>query len=238
MMFRLRRIALPLSLALLGACSKSGDAPPPAAPAVPQVNAQLAKEVAMYEDLLKSGSYELAAPIGQDIVRRFPDSPAAAQVKQTLGDTEAKAEAIAKKRRVERLWAYQTGTSESGGTQNTASIYSSGGRDADRIRLVLRRHSQWGLSVYLFGSGKGFACRNVCTLPARIDGQSVRVEAYLPETGEPALFIKDEKGFVARLEKAGVIELEATLKEGGKHTFEFEVGGYDPARFPELAKKK
>lgn len=232
------RSAPVLLAGLLAACSGSDRAPAPAAPAAPAVNTQLAKEIAMYEELLKSQSYELAGPIGQDIVQRFPDSPEAARVKETLADVQAKAEATTTRRRLERLWSYQTGTSESGGTQNTASIYSSGGAAEERIRLVLRRHSEWGLSVYLFGSGKGFVCRDVCKLPATFDGQAAAIEAYLPETGEPALFIKDEKGFIARMSKTGTITLEATLRDGGKRRFEFEVGGYDPAKFPELAKKK
>ncbi|MEO8459293.1 MAG: hypothetical protein ABI451_02085 [Dokdonella sp.] len=229
-------------IGVLGACSHSNapvDATAPAATTAataPVANTQLTQEFAMYQQLLKSESFELAGPIGAGIVQRFPQSNEAAQVKQTLTDVQAKGVAMAEQRRMQRLWAYQTGN-ESGGTQNTASIYSnSADASSERIRLVLRRHSAWGLSVYLFGSGKGFECRGVCMLPAQFDGKAERIAAYLPETDDPALFIKDERGFIARLTKIKRISIEATLKGKPKQAFVFDVGGYDPTRFPDRPK--
>lgn len=229
-------------IGVLGACSHSNAPVDPSAPvaapatAAPVANAQLAQEFAMYQQLLKSESYELAGSIGAGIVQRFPQSNEAEQVKPTLAGVQAKGVAMAEQRRMQRLWAYQTGT-ESGGTQNTASIYSNSARaGGERIRLVLRRHSAWGLSVYLFGSGKGFECRGVCMLPGQFDGKAERIAAYLPETDDPALFIKGERGLIARLTKTKQISIEATLKGKPKQTFVFDVGGYDPAKFPDLPK--
>lgn len=228
---------LPALLAVVftvAACSKPT---PPPEPPKPAVNTQLLKEYDMYRQLLEQDAFELAGEIGKGIVERFPDSPQAAEVRETLADVQAKGAAASDEKRMARLWVYQTDGVESGGMQNTASIYSNEGGEGDRVRLILRRHSAWGLSVYLFGSGKGFVCKDVCALPATWDGKPQKIAAYLPETGEPALFIKDEKAFIAKMEKTRQITIDVQLKERGKRTITFDVGGYDPAKFPELPKR-
>lgn len=227
------------ALAALAACSKGpADAPPAAAQAAMAAEAQADKELAIYRQLMGEKSYELAAPIGHGIVSRFGQSLAAREVKETLADTEAKASAIATRRRLERLWSYQSGK-ESGGEQNTASLYSSDVAAGDRVRLILRRHSAWGQSVYLFGDGKGFECRGNCTLAVHIDEQPVkRLKAYLPETGEPALFIADDKAFISLLAHAQKIGMDVLEKGKQPRTLVFETGGFDATKFPALAKKR
>lgn len=227
-------LALLLLVAVAG-CSKPAPTPP-ATPAQPVVNTQLLKEYEMYQQLLASETFELAGSIGEGIVQRFPDTPQAAEVRKTLADVQAKGATASEDKRMARLWVYQTGASESGGTQNTASMYSAEGGENDRVRLILRRHSEWGLSVYLFGSGKGFACKGICQLPATFDGKSQPIPAYLPETGEPALFIKDEKSFIAKMVKTRRIVVDVQTRDRGKRTLTFDVGGYDAGKFPELAK--
>lgn len=235
------RICLALLLAaaaLASACSKNEPAAPSAAaPAAPAVDPRLTKSLDLYRKLQQERNWELAAPIGKEIVEKYPGTPAAKEVQETLADASAKAEALVTRRRLERLWIYQSGK-ESGGDQNTASIYSSDVSDRDRVRLILRRHSAWGQSTYLFGSGKGFECRGTCTLSARFDDQPQKLKAYLPPTGEPALFIEDDKAFLARLVKAQKISIDVTEKGKAPRTLVFEVGGFDQARFPPLAKKK
>ena len=191
----------------------------------------------LYRKLQQEKSWELAAPIGQEIVAKYPGSGAAKEVAETLTDTSAKAKAITTRRRLERLWIYQSGT-ESGGAQSTASIYSSDPARDDRVRLILRRHSQWGHSAYLFGSGKGFECRGTCSLAMHFDDQPVlRMKAYLPPTGEPAIFISDDKAFIAKLGGAQKLGIEITEKGKRPRTVVFEVGGFDPARFAQITKK-
>ena len=231
---------LVLAAMLVAACS-GGNAPPPTQPPAakaPSVDrAQAAKSAEMYRQLLQSKSYELAAPIGQEIVAKYPDSSEAKEIQQTLADTVAKANAIGARRRLERLWSYQSGK-ESGGQQNTASIYASSPTTGDRVRLILRRHSAWGQSVYLFGSGKGFECESACTLSVRFDEAApVRMKGHIPETGEPAIFISDDRGFIAKMSKASKVSIDATLKGKGTQTFVFEVGGYDPDKFGTVVKK-
>ena len=223
---------------VLVACSKS-EAPVPAAASAsaPALEAQGQKELELYRKLQLEKSYELAAPIGKEIVAKYPQSAAAKEVQITLADASAKADAITTQRRLERLWSYQSGK-ESGGEQNTASIYSKDAIVADRVRLVLRRHSAWGQSAYLFGNGKGFECGSGCSLAIRFDDQAPkRMKAYLPETGEPAIFISDDKAFIERLDAAQVISIEVTEKGRGARTLVFEVGGFDATKFPAVKKK-
>lgn len=231
-------VATALACAALVACSPSQQPAPAAAPAQPASAApQGEKELGLYRQLIEQKSWELAVPIGREIVARYPASDAAKEVQASLDDAAAKAEALTTRRRLEALWSYQSGK-ESGGTQNTASIYSSDLSANDRVRLILRRHSAWGQSAYLFGSGKGFECKGVCNLDASFDGKPARIAAYLPDTGEPALFIKDDKAFIAKMAAATTFTVKVTEKGKGARTLKFEVGGYDAAKFPPLAGKK
>lgn len=232
-LINLRRNALlvlgMLGLIMLAGCNRSPEQAQPAPPVSAQT-AQANRELAMYHDLLAAHSYELAAPIGQEVVSRFPDSAAAQEIGRTLPDTVSRAQAAKKERRLTKLWSYQAG-SESGGKQVSASIYSEN-PVASRIRLVLRRHSEWGQSVYLFGPG--FRCGKPCTISMRFDdGAAQRFEASIPPTGEPALFIEEDARFIKDMEKAESVAMDVTEKDGDKRTVVFAVGGYDPDRFPD-----
>lgn len=229
--------AFVLGAALLAACGKSAPPPTAAATAPPAAaSAQAAKSLDMYHQLLQSKSYELAGPIGQEIVANYPNSSEAKDVKETLADTLAKAEAITTRRRLEKLWIYQSGK-ESGGDQTTASIYNSQPL-ADHVRLILRRHSQWGQSVYLFGSGKGFECGKSCTITTRFDDRAPeKLKAYAPDTGEPAIFIADDRGFIAKMAKADKIAFDVTPKGKTPETLVYEVGGYASDKFGTPLKK-
>jgi hypothetical protein len=237
-----RRIACSVLLfaaSLLAACSDK-NAPPPAPAAAaaqqPAQNAQAAKSLEMYRQLLQSASYELAGPIGQEIVAKYPGSPEAKEVQETLTDTVAKAEAITSRRRLERLWIYQSGK-ESGGDQTTASIYNSQ-PGTDHVRLILRRHSQWGQSVYLFGSGKGFECGKSCMITTHFDDAAPqKIKAYAPATGEPAIFITDDRAFIAKMDKAEKVAFDVTPKGKAPETLVYEVAGYDADKWGTPAKK-
>lgn len=229
-------LALPFAaLVALAACSQAPA--PSSAPAAPAVNPQITKALGLYRDLQQQKSWELAATVGEDIVSRFPASAAATEVRQTLPEAHAHAAALVKQRRLQHLWSYQS-AKESGGDQSTASIYSNDSAAADRVRLILRRHSAWGQSAYLYDSGKGFECRGTCTLALRIDNQPAqRIKAYLPPTGEPALFISDDKAFIAKMEKAQEISIDVVGKARGARTLVFDVGGFDATKFLPLPKK-
>ncbi|HET7931287.1 MAG TPA: hypothetical protein VFL63_07870 [Rhodanobacteraceae bacterium] len=227
-----------LATLVLGACSQQA----PTAPAVPSASAQAAaneaaaaKELVMYRQMLADRKNAFAAPIGDEIVQKYPGTAAAAEVGKTLPAIEAHLKATAEHDRLANLWYYQTADVQ--GLQHTASIYATGHDRGDQIRLVLRRHVKWGQSVYLFGNGKGFVCKGNCNVVMTFDGKRETWKGYLPPTGEPAMFIKNDKRFIAALAKTKVITMDVTTKAHGKQTLKFEVGGYDPARFLPLPKK-
>ncbi len=122
---------------------------------VAKAQARAAKELDTYRQLVAAGNYELAAALGKRLLSIYPNSSISVEVQKTLADVEAKATAATDTRRLPRLWMYQADV-ESGGKQTTASIFSSQPSGAEQVRLLLRKHSDWGQSVYVYAAGKGF----------------------------------------------------------------------------------
>jgi hypothetical protein len=82
-------------------------------------------------------------------------------------------------------------------------------------------------------------CRGNCTIKATVDGKPVRIKAFAPPSGEPALMIRDDKQFLALLHGAKKITMDVTLVDGEKkETLLYEVGGFDPAKWQKLDKSK
>ena len=224
--------------ALLAACSPhSGTPTPTAAQQKTQADATAAaRNLDTYRQLLKLHNDEMVVTMGKDIVSRFPNSDAAKEVAQTLPDVEKRYEANHEKNRLAALWTYQVAPM-AGGTQSTASLYSRRRGDDEQVRLVLRRHSSWGQSAFLYGSKPGFVCRGNCTISGTADGKPVRIKAFAPQGGEPALMMGDDKAFIALLGKTRELDLDVTLLNGKKdQTLVFEVGGFDPAKWQPLGK--
>jgi hypothetical protein len=237
-----------LTLLLIAACvgcSRSSSPPPSPAPAAAPTTApaandvQAAKEAALYEQMRAQGSWDIALTLGNEVTTKFAGTPAAAQVQQSIEEVRAKGAAQANEKRLARLWTY-TATPEAGATQYAAAIASTNAIGGPaKVRLVLRQHPKWGQSVYLLLDAAKFDCRRGCaTLPVSFDGAPAqRMQATIPPTGEPALFIDDDKGFIARLHKAQSVAVTAPVKDLGEKTMEFEVGGFDPAKLPDKPKK-
>jgi hypothetical protein len=233
---------LPIAISLgLLACSKT-PAPPspdPSALAKADADAKANKQLALYEQMRTGGSTDIAVNLGDEIVKTYPNTAAAAQVQKTLGELREKAKRDSESKRLARLWAYNN-VPEAGGTQYSAAIASReslpGGA---RIRLVLRQHPKWGQSVYLLLDNATFDCSKGCaTLPVAFDdAPAQRMKATIPPTGEPALFIDDNKGFIAKLEKAQKVSIDVNLYKIGAKTEVFEVGGYDASKMPDKPKK-
>jgi hypothetical protein len=235
--------ALILTIAALsaGACSKTPPAPvpDPAVVAKADAEAKASKEMALYEQMRTGGSVELAANLGNEIVKTYPNTLAAAQVQKTIDDVNAKSAQKLEAQRLSRLWAYNN-VPEAGGTQYSAAIASKEALPGNaRIRLVLRQHPKWGQSVYLLLDNATFDCSKGCaTLPVAFDGAPAqRMKATIPPTGEPALFIDDDKGFIAKLEKSKQVSIDVTIKSVGTKSEMFEVGGYDSSKMPNKPKK-
>lgn len=222
---------------LLAACTPSAPAPTPQQQKAQADAAHAARNLDTYRQLLRIHSDEMAVTMGKDIVQRFPDSPAAKEVQQTLPAIEKRYQEASEKARLAGLWLYQV-SPMAGGTQSTATIYSSEPSGNDRVRLVLRRHSSWGQAAFLYSSGHGFVCRGTCTLAASVDGKVLRIKVSAPPTGEPALLMDNDKAFIAMLQKAKKITLDVTLQDGEKkETLVYEVGGFDPAKWLPVSKK-
>ncbi|WP_440590524.1 hypothetical protein [Rhodanobacter glycinis] len=239
-------VRLPSAIALLGAalmlaaCSPQGGAPAPdaAQQQAQRRNADAARNLDTYRQLLRIHNDEMAVSMGKDIVTRFPDSDAAKEVQKTLPGIEQRYAEASEKYRLASLWLYQL-SPMAGGTQSTATIRSSQPSGNDRVQLVLRRHTSWGQSVFLYGSKPGFVCRGNCVIASTVDGKSVRIMAFAPSTGEPALMIRDDKAFLTMLQKAKKITMDVTLADGEKkQTLIYEVGGFDPAKWVSVGKPK
>ena len=230
---RLAATALGSLLGLAG-CSQSGDqdqAQPQAQAPDPSV-----QSLETYRKLLSAHNDDMAITTGNYIVSHYPNTDAAKEVQQTLPDIEKRFKDAAEKKRIDALWLYQV-SPMAGGTQSTATIYTSEPQGNDRVRLVLRRHTAWGQTVFLFGDGHGFVCRNGCSLKASVDGKPMTIKAVAPPTGEPALVFDDDKAFLAQLQKAKKITIDVTPVDAGKsETLLFEVGGFDPAKWQALPK--
>jgi hypothetical protein len=236
------RLIVPLVMSVgMLACSKAPSLPPPDPAAVAKADAEAKanKQLALYDQMRTSGSSDIAANLGDEIVKTYPNSAAAAQVQKTLADLHAKVTRESESKRLSRLWVYNN-VPEAGGTQYSAAIASKESLPGNaRIRLVLRQHPKWGQSVYLLLDNATFDCSKGCaTLPIAFDDASgQRMKATIPPTGEPALFIDDNKDFIARMEHAKSVAINVTIKNVGAKTETFEVGGYDASKMPNKPKR-
>lgn len=231
-----------LGLVLLAAgCSQQGGGSSGAAKPAAQAaagDAAVAQDLDTYRQLVRIHNDEMATTFGEKIVHDYPGSAAAKEVQQSLPEIAKRYHENAEKNRLAGLWLYQV-SPMAGGTQSTAVIFNSQPVDAEKVRMVLRRHTQWGQNAFLFGSGKGFVCKSTCTLPAVVDGKAMSIKAFAPPSGEPALMISDDKAFIALLKKAQKISLTVTRKDGGQtQELVYEVGGFDPAKWLPLPKAK
>lgn len=195
--------------------------------------ADAAKQAGLYEQMRGSGSWDVAVSLGGEILDQYPGTRAAAQVQQSIADAREHARANSESRRLAALWNY-TATPEAGGTQYAAAIATQAPLAPQvRLRLVLRQHPQWGRSVYLLLDNARFDCSGGCaSLPVAFDdAKAQRMKATVPPTGEPALFIDDDKAFIARMEKSRSVSIQVRLKGEGDKTATFEVGGFSSARW-------
>ena len=236
----MRRIALLfVATALAAGCSSPQD--PSAAAQAPAANAQAdeaARKLETYQQLLKLHNDGPAVQLGHEIVDRYPETPAAAEVKKTLDELEASYKATAEKARLTALWLYQTSPMQ-GGTQSTATIQSSRPAGDESVRLILRRHTAWGQSVFLYATaGKGFVCKGDCTLKATFDGKAKTIKAFRPPTGEPALLFRNDAAFLKDLARAKRLTIDVVTVTRGETTLTFETGGFDAAKWTPLPKKK
>lgn len=226
---------LPVLLVLaLAACQ-----PEPVDPAEDEVAG--AEKLALYEAARADEDFEIAEMHGDQLDQAHGKTQAAATMRETIDQVREQAESMRERRRLLGLWDYQSVAVE-GGTQHSAAIYSKvPGYDAEaggppprpEARLVLRRHPDWGESAYLVLEMSTLRCGPPCRLKIRFDDGPVREFAGEPaDTGTgPALFIKDEAGFVEAMAAAQRVHIELPRSGVLVPSFQFEVGGYRPALY-------
>lgn len=233
-------VVLAAAVALLCAACAEQDAPSAEsieAAAKAQREARAEQAYVLYEQMLKADNAELALPLGDEILAMYPDSSAAARVREGIETLRSKATTEGESRRLGRLWTYQT-SPMAGGTQSTASINSRSEPGAADVRLVFRRHTEWGQSVFLYGEEPGFTCATNCRVKMTFDDKAATsMEGSIPPTGEPAIFIEEDKKFIAQAGKAKTVAIKVNPKGKPSRTLHFEVGGFAAEKFLSLDSK-
>jgi hypothetical protein len=227
----MKRLLLP-ALLLLAACQ-----PQETDPAYDE--AKGAELLAAYEAARASEDYEIAEARGDELRQRHGETKAAAKMRETLEQVRVEAEAMRERRRLVQLWDYQQNP-VAGGIQHSAAIYSRVAVDPETGRglaipdaqLILRRHPEWGESAYLVLTQKTLQCGPPCRLKIRFDdGEPQSFEGDPADTGTgPALFIVDRDRFLAAMTEAQRVRIELPRSGALVPMFEFEVGGFLPAR--------
>lgn len=217
-------------LTVLVACSGGADdqqAPPP-------VNSKAAADqLRLFEEARAAGRGQLARAYAEDIRKKYPGSPAAAQVQLAMAEVTAMADAEREVTRLANLWIYHQ-VNEQKGPVFTAFMYESDSTAMDRDarpKLVLRQHPEWGRNVYLLYPGGHFTCGARCKVQIAFDDAAAKpFEASQPEGApEPAMFVEEAKRFLEALPDAHWVTLTMPVR-GGNKTFRFEVAGLDIAR--------
>lgn len=101
--------------------------------------------------------------------------------------------------------------------------------------LTLRTHPRYGRDVALSIEKGQFQCPSyqACTVLVRFDDQpAVQYTGVGPEDNSTeTVFLRDYNGFVAKMLKAKKVRISANIFQEGAPVFEFDVSGFDPARY-------
>ena len=237
MKLRLRMAVIAAALAA-GACTPATD-PQVAAAANAAAREQAATEAAkQFDSEFARQNWELARAHGDVLIAQYPDSQAAARIKEHHEQARDKAAAARELRRTTGLWAYQT-VAAKGGSQLSAAIYARDHVDVDGsgakpVRLIFRDHPEWGRSSYLTLEAGDFDCYRGCRVKVTVDAAAARpMAASRPKTDEAiAMFIEDERALWKLAKGAKQLAIEFPVKAGGTRTAVFEVGGLEPSKLP------
>lgn len=232
------------ALLLAGAIALSACQPAPDPEAARAEQAAAAEQQAeamakQFDEQFAGGNWDLAKAHGDVLFAEYPDSQAAARIKDQHAEATQKADAAREARRTEALWAYQSqlvGAKQ----QLSAAIYASenvetDGATARPVRLIFRDHPEWGDSSYMVLEAGDFDCYGGCRVKVTADDADPRrMAASRPDTKDAiAMFIEDEAALWKLVKAAEAVSIEFPVKAGGTRTAVFEVGGLDPARLPD-----
>lgn len=200
---------------------------------------EAAEAEAGFNNAVSDENWSLAKAHGDVLLARWPDTEAAARVREQFDRVKEQSDAIREADRAARLWTYSV-QEVKGGLQRSAQIHSQDpvetGDARDRVQLIFRDHPDWGRSSYLVLAGGDFAraCYSACRVTVTVDGgEPRRMAANRPDTDEAiAMFIDDNRALWRAIEGAELLTIEFPVEAGGARTAQFEVGGLVRTRLP------
>ncbi len=228
-------IVLALSgLLALSGCGKQAheEAQASAEAARTLIDAQNAELARNYQQARDAQQWDLALAYANELQHKAPNSVPMQEVQATLTDTGIHADEVRDKRRLAALWSYNLEPVNSGTDGVVISAYLYSDRRADPegsapVRMVLRKHPQWGRSVYLVLDSGEFDCDPTCKVSIQFDDTPARdFAATKPRENKSALFIDDEQTIREALDKIRVITIKTSVHDVPR-TLRFEVGGFD-----------
>lgn len=222
-----------LSTALLlglAACGKDEPpAPTPEQRAEQMANAGL-QRVHVARD---EGRHQAAFIYAEEILQRYPDSAAASRLRGEVDALRDAADGEREERRLAEMWTYHA-VEDAAGTVYTAYIYGQPvAGPAPEVRLVLRRHPEWGQNSYLLiGDDADFACEGECKAELAFDGADAEPFVISRAKGvePPAVFLEEDQRVLERIDRARELELRVDLRGGRPTGYRFELAGFDPER--------
>jgi hypothetical protein len=227
----LPRIALSTVL-LLSLVACGSDQPP--VPTAAERAEQMANAGLQRVDIARGeGRHQAAFIYAEEILKRYPDSAAAGRLRGEIDALREAADAEREERRLAEMWTYHA-VEEDAGTVYTAYIYGQPvAGPSPEVRLVLRRHPEWGQNSYLLiGDDADFACQGECRAQLAFDGADAEPFVISRAKGvkPPAVFLEEDQRVLDRIDAARELELRVDLRGGRPTGYRFELAGFDPAR--------
>lgn len=214
--------------ALVGCKDRAAEEQAARAAAAQRAETAAAEQARQYEAARGAGQWELAKAYADVLQADYAGTQAAQRVAATAADTAARAKAAYETRRLVALWTYHAQPLAKG-EQRSGFIYAKAPA-SPRVRLVLRKHPEWGQSVYLLIDAGEFDCPKGCSVGIAFDDGAVKkFAATKPKENLQALFVEDDKAFLKAMRQAKTVTIEA-VSAGKPLQPTFEVAGYDPAR--------
>jgi len=237
-----RALLAALLLSTLSACDDGSAQREAQAAALARAEADAAALQRHMEQAITEGRPDLARAYAEDLVSRHPSTTSGQAVARALDGLRRAADEYEQRRHLQALWTYHAvDDAKAGGMVHTAYIHGvSAAGAAPDVRLVLRRHPQWGQSAYLLIAGGDFACQNECNIDWKANDEDAGklLISRAKDVDPPAVFIERDAEFLARLTNAYVLELALPLLAGETVSYRFEVSGFDLERLgPEITVK-
>jgi hypothetical protein len=193
-----------------------------------------------------AGDYRQALIHARTLVNEFSDSPHADSAAALIPALEAgQDEQVAAEARQQLAAKWSYGASEDPMTSRvtrSASIRSENTvnfgwpyQGAQRARLTLRNHPQYGQDVILRIEQGQILCHSWqdCRITVRFDESAPQTwNAVGPsDNSTESIFIRNYARFLQRMRNAEVVRIQIPVYQEGNVMFEFHVAGYDHQRY-------